>query len=65
MGFSGTDAGGFHWEGFNSGAPSQQRRRQHKPRKPMGSVQRTVVNVLCVIGVVGISLCLLMGILWG
>lgn len=25
----------------------------------------TVVNVFCVIGVVGISLCLLMGILWG
>ena len=46
MPFSGTDAGGFHWEGFNSGAPSQQRRRQHKPRKPMGSVQRTVVNIL-------------------
>ena len=39
MGFSGTDAGGFHWEGFNSGAPSQRNRapRQKKPRRATGT----------------------------
>ena len=31
MGFSGTDAGGFQWEGFNSGAPNQPTPRQPKP----------------------------------
>lgn len=38
MGFSGTDAGGFQWEGFNSGAPSQQPKpkREPKPRKAIG-----------------------------
>ena len=32
MPFSGSDAGGFRWEGFNSGAPSQQRRAAQNPQ---------------------------------
>ncbi len=49
MGFSGNDAGGFQWEGFNSGAPSQQ---QHapKPKKPRKAVKspaaRVAINLL-------------------
>ena len=47
MGFSGTDAGGFHWEGFNSGAPSQRPPRQKKPRKPVGGpVTRVLINLI-------------------
>ena len=49
MPFSGNDAGGFRWEGFNSGAPSQKSRRpaqQRKPRKPMSNTKRTLVNIL-------------------
>lgn len=47
MGFSGTDAGGFQWEGFNSGAPSQQRPpRQKKPRKAVGTpLTRVLINL--------------------
>jgi len=47
MGFSGTDAGGFQWEGFNSGAPSQHRPpRPKKPRKAVGSpLTRVLINV--------------------
>ncbi len=49
MGFSGNDAGGFHWEGFNSGAPSQKPPtppRPRKPRKPIGNAfTRTLINV--------------------
>ena len=49
MGFSGNDAGGFQWEGFNSGAPSQQQRapKQKAPRKQLKSpVARVAVNLL-------------------
>lgn len=46
MGFSGTDAGGFQWEGFNSGAPSQRPPRQKKPRKAVGTpVTRVLINL--------------------
>lgn len=46
MGFSGTDAGGFQWEGWNSGAPSQRPPRQQKPRKPVGGpVTRVLINL--------------------
>ena len=50
MGFSGTDAGGFRWEGFQSGAPSQKPPtppRPKKPRKPVGNaVTRTLLNIV-------------------
>ena len=48
MPFSGNDAGGFRWEGFNSGAPSQNARRaaQRKSRKPMNNTKRTLINIL-------------------
>ena len=49
MGFSGTDAGGFHWEGFSSGAPSQKPPtppKPKKPRKPIGNAfTRTLINI--------------------
>lgn len=47
MGFSGSDAGGFHWVGYDSGAPSQQRPpRQKKPRKQIKSpAARAAVNI--------------------
>jgi len=49
MGFSGTDAGGFHWNGFDSGAPSQKPPtppRPRKPRKPIGNAfTRTLINI--------------------
>ena len=48
MGFSGTDAGGFHWEGFNSGAPSQRNKapRQKKPRRAIGTpFTRVLINL--------------------
>ena len=55
MPFSGNDAGGFRWEGFNSGAPSQNARRaaQRKSRKPMNNTKRTLINIL-VTAVVGL-----------
>ena len=56
MGFSGSDAGGFRWEGFDSGAPSQQQpKRQKKPRKPIKSpAKRVAVNIIVtlVLGIV-------------
>ncbi len=57
MGFSGTDAGGFHWQGFNSGAPSQRSSRpsKKKNRKPISSgLARTLINlaVTLVVGAV-------------
>ena len=49
MGFSGNDAGGFKWEGFNSGAPSQKPPtppKPRKPRKPIGNAfTRTLINL--------------------
>lgn len=48
MGFSGTDAGGFQWEGFNSGAPSQPPKppREKKPRKSVSSpAKRLLINL--------------------
>ena len=56
MGFSGTDAGGFQWEGWNSGAPSQRPPRQQKPRKPVGGpVTRVLINlaVTLIVGFIG------------
>ena len=44
MPFSGSDAGGFQWEGFNSGAPSQ--KRPPKPRKPRKAVGNPFTRVL-------------------
>ncbi len=49
MGFSGNDAGGFQWEGFESGAPSQQRPK--KPRKPRKQIKSPAVRVLINLGV--------------
>ena len=49
MGFSGNDAGGFQWEGFESGAPSQQRPK--KPRKPRTQIKSPAVRVLINLGV--------------
>ncbi len=49
MGFSGSDAGGFQWEGFESGAPSQQRPK--KPRKPRKQIKSPAVRVLINLGV--------------
>ncbi len=48
MAFSGSDAGGFRWEGFSSGAPSQQPpSTPKKPRKAMKSpAARVAVNIL-------------------
>ena len=51
MGFSGTDAGGFKWEGFNSGAPNQGNQppsppRPKKPRKAIGTpFTRVLINL--------------------
>ena len=44
MPFSGSDAGGFQWEGFNSGAPSQ--RRPPKPKKPRKAVGNPFTRIL-------------------
>ena len=44
MPFSGSDAGGFQWEGFNSGAPSQ--KRPPKPRKPRKAVGNPFTRIL-------------------
>ena len=48
MPFSGSDAGGFKWEGFESGAPSQQRPpKPKKTRKAIGSpVTRVLINLI-------------------
>jgi len=47
MPFSGSDAGGFRWEGFNSGAPSQNTPpKQKKPRKAVSSpAARILINL--------------------
>lgn len=55
MGFSGTDSGGFQWEGFSSGAPSQRPPRPSKPRKAIGTpITRVLINlaVTLVVGLV-------------
>ena len=44
MGFSGSDAGGFRWEGFDSGAPSQQ--KPPKPKKPRKQIKSPAARVL-------------------
>ena len=44
MPFSGTDAGGFRWEGFNSGAPSQQ--TPPKPKKDRKAVKSPAARIL-------------------
>lgn len=49
MGFSGSDAGGFRWEGFNSGAPSQQ--TPPKPKKPRRQIKSPAARVLTNIAV--------------
>ncbi len=49
MPFSGTDAGGFRWEGFNSGAPQRPTppQRPRKPRKAISSPgRRLAVNII-------------------
>ena len=54
MPFSGSDAGGFQWEGFNSGAPSQKRPpKPKKPRKAVGNPFTRVIINLIVTAVVG------------
>ena len=55
MGFSGSDANGFNWDGFDSGAPSQQRppRKEKKPRKAVKSPAARVLINLVVTAVVG------------
>ena len=54
MGFSGTDSGGFQWEGFSSGAPSQRPPRPSKPRKAIGTPLTRVLINLAVTLVVGL-----------
>ena len=53
MPFSGTDSGGFQWEGFQSGAPSQP--RPPKPKKPRKAVKspaaRILINVIVTLAV--------------
>ena len=47
MAFSGSDAGGFKWEGFESGAPSQRPQKQKKPRKAVKSpAARVAINLI-------------------
>ena len=54
MPFSGSDAGGFQWEGFNSGAPSQKRPpKPKKPRKAVGNPFTRVIINLIVTALVG------------
>ena len=50
MGFSGTDAGGFQWEGFNSGAPSQPP-QPPRPKKPLKAVGTPLARVFISLGV--------------
>ena len=54
MPFSGTDAGGFRWEGFNSGAPSQQPRPE-KPQKPRKAVKSPAARVLINLAVTAVA----------
>lgn len=49
MGFSGSDAGGFRWEGFDSGAPSQS--KPPKPKKPRRQIKSPAARVLTNIAV--------------
>ena len=49
MAFSGSDAGGFRWEGFDSGAPSQQ--QPPKPQKPRKQIKSPAARVLTNIAV--------------
>lgn len=49
MAFSGSDAGGFRWEGFDSGAPSQQ--KPPKPKKPRKQIKSPAARVLTNIAV--------------
>ena len=49
MAFSGSDAGGFRWEGFDSGAPSQQ--KPPKPQKPRKQIKSPAARVLTNIAV--------------
>ena len=54
MAFSGNDAGGFHWEGFESGAPSQRSpKKEKKPRKAVKSPAARVLINLAVTAAVG------------
>ncbi len=57
MGFSGTDAGGFRWEGFSSGAPSRQ--QPPKPQKPRKAVKSPAARVA-----INIAVTLLVGLLY-
>ncbi len=56
MPFSGSDADGFQWEGFDSGAPSQNRPpKQKKTRKAIKNpFTRVLINLLAVLIVGGI-----------
>ena len=49
MGFSGSDAGGFRGEGFDSGAPSQS--KPPKPKKPRRQIKSPAARVLTNIAV--------------
>ena len=49
MAFSGSDAGGFRWEGFDSGAPSQQ--NPPNPQKPRKQIKSPAARVLTNIAV--------------
>lgn len=49
MGFSGSDAGGFQWDGFSSGAPSQS--RPPKEKKSRKGVSSPVARVFIDLGV--------------
>lgn len=54
MAFSGSDAGGFNWEGFESGAPSQRPpKKEKKPRKSVKSPMARVMINLAVTAAVG------------
>ena len=58
MAFSGNDAEGFQWEGFDSGAPSQQKppkpAKPKKPRKQIKSPAGRVLTNLVITLVVGL-----------
>ena len=46
MPFSGSDSGGFQWEGFDSGAPNQPKPPRKKPRRAVKSpVTRLLINL--------------------
>ena len=47
MGFSGSDAGGFRWEGFDSGAPSQPPPKPKKARRaPASPGKRLLISIV-------------------